>query len=86
MECSTDGATPIFNITLSGGIHMDGDFDHDGTNFGVCATAPQAQQAHITDAANAAGDPPTQAEFNALVGKFNTLLADLEGFGFLATS
>lgn len=51
--------------------------------FGV---TPQVQQAHIVDAANAAGDPPTQAEYNAFVAKFNTLLADLEGYGLLLTS
>ncbi len=45
---------------------------------------PQGQQAHIADAVAAAGDPPTQAEFNAFVTKFNTLLADLEGYGLLA--
>lgn len=46
----------------------------------------QLQQAHIVDAANAAGDPPTQAEYNAFVAKFNTLLADLEGYGLLASA
>lgn len=57
-----------------------------------------AQQAHIADAdaavAAAAGDPPTEAEFNALVTayndlatKFNTLLSKLDadaGHGLLA--
>lgn len=37
----------------------------------------------ITDAATAAA-APTQAEFNALVGKFNTLLATCRDAGLIA--
>ena len=45
--------------------------------FGMANVTPQAQQAHIIDADGTLEDITT---------KFNTLLADLEGFGFLATS
>jgi hypothetical protein len=62
---------------LEGSLELDGDFNHDGTNFGVCGTAPQAQQAHIADA---------NGDLSDITSKFNTLLADLEGFGFLASS
>jgi hypothetical protein len=62
---------------LAGSLELDGDFNHDGTNFGVCGTAPQAQQAHIADA---------NGDLSDITSKFNTLLADLEGFGFLASS
>ena len=44
---------------------------------GFFAVAPQAQQAHIVDADGTLADITT---------KFNTLLADLEGYGLLATS
>ena len=71
------GFTFSDKITASGEVEIDGDFNHDGTNFGVCGTTPQAQQAHIIDADGSLADITT---------KFNTLLADLEGFGFLATS
>ena len=54
--------------------------------IGVFGVTPQVQQAHIADVAAAAGDPPTKAEFDAFATKFNTLLADQEGFGFLAAS
>jgi hypothetical protein len=64
-------------------VRKDGDagdiFAVDTTNsrVGFFAAAPQAQQAHIIDADGTLADITT---------KFNTLLADLEGFGFLATS
>lgn len=44
------------------------------------------QAATIADAAVAAGANPTKAEYDALVGKFNTALAALEGVGILASS
>lgn len=50
-------------------------FSKNGISF--FATAIQAQQAHIVDADGSIGDITT---------KFNTLLADLEGYGLLATS
>ena len=77
---------------------FDGEVDAQ-TKFKVAGTQVlTTQQAHIADAdaavAAAAGDPPTQAEFNALVTayndlatKFNTLLAELDadaGHGLLA--
>ena len=62
---------------FAGEVEIDGDFNHDGTNFGACGAAPQAQQATIVDADGTLADITT---------KFNTLLADIEGFGFLATS
>lgn len=55
--------------------------------IGFWNTTPVVQQAHIADAAVAAGDPPTKAEFDAFVGKFNTLLSYLDadaGVGLLA--
>ncbi len=45
--------------------------------FGMAGVSAQAQQAHIADADGTLAD---------ITAKFNTLLADLEGFGFLATS
>ena len=51
--------------------------------IGFFGTTPQVQQAHIADVAAAAGDPATKAEFDAFATKFNTLLADLEGYGLL---
>lgn len=44
------------------------------------------QAATIADASAAAGANPTKAEFDALVTKFNTLLAALENVGILASS
>ena len=49
--------------------------------IGFWAVTPVIQPSHITDAATAAGDPPTAAEFDALVGKFNTLLAQMATIG-----
>ena len=49
-----------------------------GTGVGFfTGTTPQAQQAHIVDADGTIGDITT---------KFNTLLADLEGYGLLASA
>ncbi|NIP55851.1 MAG: hypothetical protein GWN61_09615 [candidate division Zixibacteria bacterium] len=36
-----------------------------------------------TDATVAAGDPPTKAEFDALVGKFNDLIDKLQAAGVM---
>ena len=47
------------------------------TGIGLFNTSPQAQQAHIIDADGQLADITT---------KFNTLLADLEGYGLLASS
>lgn len=45
------------------------------------------QAATIADvAALTGGESPTEAEFNALATKFNTLLAALEGVGILAAA
>lgn len=45
------------------------------------------QAAHIADvAALTGGEAPTEAEFNALAVKFNSVLAALRGAGILATS
>jgi hypothetical protein len=38
----------------------------------------------IVNQANAAADPPTQAEFNALAAKFNALLAACRDAGIIA--
>jgi len=45
--------------------------------FGMAAVTPQVRQAHIVDADGTLADITT---------KFNTLLADLEGYGMLATA
>jgi hypothetical protein len=42
------------------------------------------QQLAVANAVAAAGDPPTQAEFNALVTQFNALLARLRTHGLIA--
>lgn len=55
----------------SGGIKLG------GSGFGCCNVGPQAQQAHIADAVG---------DLAALQAKFNTLLADLEGYGLLASA
>lgn len=47
------------------------------TTFAIFGATPQSQQAHIADADGTLADITT---------KFNTLLADLEGYGLLATS
>jgi len=39
----------------------------------------------ITNAATAAADPPTKAEFDSLVGKFNALLAIARDAGLVST-
>ncbi|OPZ41599.1 MAG: hypothetical protein BWY94_02367 [Actinobacteria bacterium ADurb.BinA094] len=44
------------------------------------------QASHIADAAVAAGTAPDKAEFDAVVGKLNAVLAALEGVGVLASS
>ena len=44
------------------------------------------QASHIADAAVAAGAAPDKTEFDALVTKFNAVLAALEGVGVLASS
>ena len=60
-----------YSIWVAGGpVRFDGD-------FGACGVVPQAQQAHIVDADGTLADITT---------KFNTLLADIEGFGFLANA
>ncbi len=48
-----------------------------GDSVGFFSITPQAKQAHIIDADGSLADITT---------KFNTLLADLEGYGLLATS
>jgi|AGTN01.1.fsa_nt_gi hypothetical protein len=49
--------------------------------------AAGTQAAHIADeAAITGGQDPTEAEFNALLVKFNALLAACRGAGILATS
>lgn len=47
--------------------------------------AAATQSTHIVDAEAAAGEAPTKAEYDALVGKFNALLVACEKV-FLATS
>lgn len=80
----------VTNVTSEGGNFLEcqnaagavlADIDKSGAleisaGFGL-DVAPQAQQAHIVDADGQLGDITT---------KFNTLVADLEGFGFLAAA
>jgi len=71
------GGTDVLTILRStGDVTIANDLSV-GANFGVAGVTPKAQQAHIVDADGTLADITT---------KFNTLLADLEGFGFLATS
>jgi len=50
-------------------------------------TAAGTQAAHIANtAALTGGEAPTEAEFNALQVKFNSVLAALRGVGILASS
>lgn len=56
---------------------MAGEYDEDKSAW--------AQGPAITPAGTAAGATPTNAEFDALVGKFNTLLTYLRDAGILAT-
>lgn len=65
------------DVTIGGFLEIDGDLNHDGSNVGFMGVAPQAQQAHIVDADGTLADITT---------KFNTLLADLEGYGLLAVA
>jgi hypothetical protein len=44
------------------------------------------QAAAVSDATGAAGANPTQAEYAALVAKFNALLAACRGVGIIASS
>lgn len=53
---------------------------------GGVITAAGTQAAHIADAAAAADAAPDKTEFDALVTKFNAVLAALEGVGVLASS
>lgn len=65
------------HLWAGGYLHLDGDLNHDGSNVGFFGVTPQARQAHIVDADGNLADITT---------KFNTLLADLEGYGLLAAS
>lgn len=49
-------------------------------------TAVGTQAAHIANEVAAAGANPTKTEYDALVTKFNAVLAALEGVGITATS
>lgn len=49
-------------------------------------TANGTQASNIVDADVAVGANPTKAEYDALVAKFNSVLAALEGIGILASS
>ena len=66
------GGTWITGLILD----EDGDLWLNG-GFGMAAVTPQVQQAHIIDA---------DGNLDDITTKFNTLLADLEGYGFLANA
>jgi len=83
---------PTFAGTVTNGpysIFVDaGDVRFDG-GFSMGGGEPQAQQAHIADVTSGSlntGDAGSNTILEDMITKFNTLLADLEGFGFLATS
>ena len=71
------GATLNYALYTNAGLVRFGDNVEIAGGFGMAAVTPQTQQAHIIDADGTLGDITT---------KFNTLLANLEGFGFHATS
>lgn len=71
----TEGETNAALYVASGITNLQGDLLHAGTNLGVFGATPTTQQAHIIDADGSLADITT---------KFNTLLADLEGYGLLA--
>lgn len=61
-------------------LELDGDFNHDGSNFGALGATPAAQQAHVAD--------PTGGAFVDSEARtaINSILTTLETFGFHATS
>lgn len=71
----------IFYTSASGTINtvvtLDEKFKINHTGIGCFGVTPQAQQSHIIDADGTLADITT---------KFNTLLADLEGYGLLAAA
>jgi hypothetical protein len=67
-------------IYSAGELHLDGDFNHDGTNFGALGTAPAAQRAHVADPS---GGVVQDAEARTAI---NAILVTLETFGFHATA
>lgn len=96
-KVSTDGAsgTKVTFITRTTGIGETDKVDITNDGFvdiktagkglkvaGIQVVGPQG--AAITDASNAAA-APTKAEFDALVGKFNTLLARVRAHGLILT-
>jgi hypothetical protein len=97
-DIGTSSAPSFAGLTLTGNLVLDtiniSTDTSTGTKIGTATNqklgfwnvAPAVQQATIADASVAAGDPPTKAEFDALVGKFNTLLSELETIGILASS
>lgn len=68
--------TNVLHVTTAGVATFPKNVVFQGS-VGFFSVTPQAQQAHIVNADGNLADITT---------KFNTLLADLEGFGFLATS
>lgn len=69
------------NFTEQGGAlsHIGGKLIIDAG--GAIVPASGAVPAAITPASVAAANPPTKTEFDALVGKFNALLAACQGAG-----
>lgn len=75
-----NGSFVIRNVTsgtINTAITWDEKLKVDTTGIGCFGATPQAQQSHIVDADGTLSDITT---------KFNTLLADLEGYGLLATA
>ncbi len=72
----------VLNFTEQGGAitHIGGKLVIDAG--GAIVPAGGSLPAAITPAVAAAANPPTQAEFNNLVTKFNALLAACQGAGF----
>ena len=71
------GAAGAMGMSLSAKSYASILGANDRVNVGFMGVAPQAQQAHIIDAYGTLADITT---------KFNTLLADIEGYGLLASS
>lgn len=66
------------NLQVDGYLHLDGDFNHDGTNVGLYTVAPVAQAAHIADPA---GGATQDAEARTAI---NAILVALENIGITA--
>jgi hypothetical protein len=74
---SFDKRVVVGGTASEGGLHMHGT---------PMLNVHGLQAAAISDATAAAGNPPTKTEFDALVTKFNLLLAAARGVGLIASA